>query len=500
MSYNDLIEDVPPLDQDTDSEEEVEREEFQYWNEDLASANFYFLKTGKSKKAPDAPGVVISDGENYKFQFSASNKTNTRVTFSCSEKPRTGCNAVARFYRREIPGADGEPDKVEWELYQLSSEMSHGLFHPPVRGTIIADRIMARMTAMMREDPLQDAVNLRDKVLDEDLRTLPEDDQCLVQKKLPLRPENTLNKIKNEMMGVIPQSRDQFDPAAILKIAHNIGGDKIIVLDSNIEEDLPSDWRNINMKTLFDDPPPDSQADLDDDVFTAPAGPASQDTVASSTASAAGPTSRDTSAPAGPASRDTSASSSASAAGPTSRDTSASYTASAGTFRRPASTPALTAASAASRDPTTTRPASTSSSSTASGSRPSSCNDPPRPPRVIIVTSVEGLSLLAVCRQGSVDGTFWIMSKLFAQLFIMLAKMDKHHLPVSFAYLPDKTFTSYYVFLFMLLRAFRKRRLDILKIVPQANLMMYVVKMDYEIAIHKAFHLFKRKVCVCLNV
>ena len=55
MSYNDLIEDVPPLAQDTDSEEEVEREEFQYWNEDLASANFYFLKTGKSKKNPRCP-------------------------------------------------------------------------------------------------------------------------------------------------------------------------------------------------------------------------------------------------------------------------------------------------------------------------------------------------------------------------------------------------------------------------------------------------------------
>ena len=28
MSYNDLLEDVPPLDQDEDSEEDVEREEF----------------------------------------------------------------------------------------------------------------------------------------------------------------------------------------------------------------------------------------------------------------------------------------------------------------------------------------------------------------------------------------------------------------------------------------------------------------------------------------
>ena len=116
MSYNDLIEDVPPLDQDEDSEEEGGREEFQHWNEDLASAKFYFLKTGKSRKAP-TPGLVIADDENYKYQYSASNKNNTRVTFTCSEKPRTGCGAVARFFRREILGADGEPDKVVWELY-----------------------------------------------------------------------------------------------------------------------------------------------------------------------------------------------------------------------------------------------------------------------------------------------------------------------------------------------------------------------------------------------
>ena len=63
MSYNDLIEDVPPLDQDEDSEEEGGREEFQHWNEDLASAKFYFLKTGKFRKAP-TPGLVIADDEN----------------------------------------------------------------------------------------------------------------------------------------------------------------------------------------------------------------------------------------------------------------------------------------------------------------------------------------------------------------------------------------------------------------------------------------------------
>ena len=218
-------------------------------------------------------------------------------------KPRTGCNAVARMFRRVVPSEiEGEPDTVEYDLYQLSSEEAHTCFHPPIRATIIADKIMHRMCTMMRQDPLQDAIILRDKVLSEDLLTLPEDDQRLVEKELPLRPEATINKIKNEALGCIPKTREDFDPVAILKMAHSIGGDKIIILDSNNEDDLPPDWRNIDMKTLFEDPPSDSLvssvcsstgsgagvdiacADLNDDVFTAPA-PASRNTSASSAAS-----------------------------------------------------------------------------------------------------------------------------------------------------------------------------------------------------------------------
>ena len=113
-------------------------------------------------------------------------------------KPRTGCNAVARMFRRVVPSEiEGEPDTVEYELYQLSSEEAHSCFHPPIRATIIADKIMHRMCIMMRQDPLQDAIILRDKVLSEDFLTLPEDDQRLVEKELPLRPEATINKIND---------------------------------------------------------------------------------------------------------------------------------------------------------------------------------------------------------------------------------------------------------------------------------------------------------------
>ena len=121
MSYNDLIGDEPPLAQEEASEEDEPSEVFEYWIEDLRNVEWDFLKTGKSKKAP-TPGVLITNSENYKYQYSAANKKKTSHTFTCSEKPRTGCNAVARLYSRDIPGADGEPDAVEWTLYQLSLE------------------------------------------------------------------------------------------------------------------------------------------------------------------------------------------------------------------------------------------------------------------------------------------------------------------------------------------------------------------------------------------
>ena len=182
------------------NEEENGRELREYWIEDLNAVEWYFLKTGKSGKS-QTPGVLITNSESYKYQSSGANNKNTRHTFTCSEKPRTGCNAVARLFRRDILGEEGEQDKVEWELYQLSSEESHARFHTPVRPRIIADRIMARMTGLMREDPSQDPLTLRDKVLLEDLHTLPEDEQRQVEKYLPKRPESTLSNLSRAPKG-----------------------------------------------------------------------------------------------------------------------------------------------------------------------------------------------------------------------------------------------------------------------------------------------------------
>ena len=102
-------------------------------------------------------------------------------------------------------------------------------------------------------------------------------------------------------------------------------------------------------------------------------------------------------------------------------------------------------------------------------------------PRVLVVTSIKFLSLLAICRQGSEDGTFASMSKLWKQLFMFLGNLDNSHIPICWGYLPDKSFRSYYVFLYMVLFAFRGRREEIIKITSVANLKMKQIKCDYEI-------------------
>ena len=80
-----------------------------------------------------------------------------------------------------------------------------------------------------------------------------------------------------------------------------------------------------------------------------------------------------------------------------------------------------------------------------------------KPKRILIFTSLALLSLLSLCRNGSVDGTFKSVSKHWKQLFIFLCQYKEAFLPVCFAWLPDKTTLSYHVMLLLLLITFKRR-------------------------------------------
>ena len=56
---------------------------------------------------------------------------------------------------------------------------------------------------MMKTYPLESAIKIRDTVMCKDFHTLLEEDQRRVERCLPARPENTLNKIKNRFMGSV---------------------------------------------------------------------------------------------------------------------------------------------------------------------------------------------------------------------------------------------------------------------------------------------------------
>ena len=66
-----------------------------------------------------------------------------------------------------------------------------------------SDKITSRMINMMKTYPLESAIKIRDTVMGKDFHTLLEEDQRRVERCLPARPENTLNKIKNRFMGSV---------------------------------------------------------------------------------------------------------------------------------------------------------------------------------------------------------------------------------------------------------------------------------------------------------
>ena len=74
------------------------------------------------------------------------------------------------------------------------------------------------------------------------------------------------------------------------------------------------------------------------------------------------------------------------------------------------------------------------------------------PFRVLVFTTIRLLLFLTMCKRGSVDRTFKVIT---LQLFILMVEYRGVHLPVAFGWLPDKSVVSYYdVFLLLVLNTF----------------------------------------------
>ena len=60
--------------------------------------------------------------------------------------------------------------------------------------------------------------------------------------------------------------------------------------------------------------------------------------------------------------------------------------------------------------------------------------DSPDPERVLIFTSLMLLGLLAICKKGSVDGTFKAAARFWYQLFILCVEYKGKYIPVAFGW------------------------------------------------------------------
>ena len=275
---------------------------------------------------------------------------------------------------------------------------------------------------------------------------------------LPKKMESTLNLHKNRLLGSLPKTMDDFDPTSLLSKLD--GGSKIIVLDSN--KDLPENWKYVDLKKTFGLVTGEEEDgdDLNHDV-------ASTDECSSTDGAA----STDGGGSTDGASGDEAASSTdggASIDGATGGEVSA----------------------AADECDDDLEYQEVAADSTIDVSKVK------KPKRVLVFTTVVMLGLLAVCKNGSVDGTFKAMTRKWKQLFIFMVDYRGAFLPVAFSWLPDKHAISYHISLLLTLSKFKQEQSSIMKIYGRGTLKVKKIKLDFELAIHRAFEpLFKLKGC-----
>ena len=110
-------------------------------------------------------------------------------------------------------------------------------------------------------------------------------------------------------------------------------------------------------------------------------------------------------------------------------------------------------------------------------------------------TTLALLGLLALCKRGSVDGTFRACTRHWRQIFIVMLEYKGSFLPVAMAWLPDKTALSYYTCLALLLIAFKAKKDEIQSLYGRSQLRLKKIKCDYEASIHIGWGMFSLSGC-----
>ena len=169
---------------------------------DSKDLEWYFLKTRKSSHGP---GVLITNSGKYKFYESHNEKYKfydgkKSFYWTCSEKLKTGCNATVVMKKKTIAVANGEEDKIDYELVKVSAEETHSLYHGPLHHKILAEKIMMKLEMLATDDMFEKINVIEKRVLEEELWSkYPEDEAKLIRAQMPASITNTLHKMRRNL-------------------------------------------------------------------------------------------------------------------------------------------------------------------------------------------------------------------------------------------------------------------------------------------------------------
>ena len=115
--------------------------------------------------------------------------------------------------------------------------------------------------------------------------------------------------------------------------------------------------------------------------------------------------------------------------------------------------------------------------------------------RILIFTTIKLLGKLTMAKRGSVDGMIRSCMRLWKQLFIVMVQLRGVFIPIAFCWLPDKSTTSYYATLFLLMAAFCEHSDEIQQVYGRTTLRLRKIKCDFEVGIHLGWQMFRISGC-----
>ena len=185
------------------------------------------------EKNPDNPGLLITHNR-AKYSLNKSSKSGDLLTYHCSTKHVTKCNAKC-----QVVVLNFEHEQKRYVLSKYSELSSHN--HETSEGEIMAQQMILEMESRYLENLTQKASVIRKAVVAEYMEkysntNLWEDILEHIQEDTVI--DRRLRKVREKVWGNLPKGRDDFD---ILKILETIpGGKDTVTMDSNSLKNNPN--------------------------------------------------------------------------------------------------------------------------------------------------------------------------------------------------------------------------------------------------------------------